>query len=230
MKLPKKPKETVKVNILGNVNILEAIKDKNIKRFIFSSSVYVYSDAGLFYRSSKQACELYIENYSKVYGIEYTTLRYGSLYGPRSDDRNWLHKTLKQALLEKKIVREGDGEELREYIHVQDAARLSVDILDERFKNRCLIITGTEQMKIKDLLTMINEVLKNQIDIQYVPTKDKEHYEITPYTFKPQTASKIRSNEHFDMGQGIINMLSEIHAEYIAPNENVESKEKLQLS
>ena len=38
------PIETVKVNVLGNINILEASKDAKIKRFIFSSSIYVYSD------------------------------------------------------------------------------------------------------------------------------------------------------------------------------------------
>ena len=211
-----KPKETVQINVLGNVNILEAIRDTNVKRFIFSSSIYVYSDSGLFYRSSKQACELLIENYSKAFGLEYTILRYGSLYGPRSDERNWIYRMLKQALLEQKIIREGDGEEIREYIHVHDAARLSVDILVEEYKNRCVIVTGIEQLKMKDLLRMVKEMLKNNVEIQFASAKHKEHYEITPYVFNPQMASKIRSNEHVDLGQGILNLLNEIHDQHVA--------------
>jgi UDP-glucose 4-epimerase len=110
-----KPIETAKINILGNTIILDACKKSNVKRFVFASSVYVYSKAGSFYRSSKQACELIIENYNEVFGLPFTILRYGSLYGPRADERNWIYQILIQAVTEGKITRYGDGEELREY-------------------------------------------------------------------------------------------------------------------
>ena len=210
-----RPIDTARVNILGNVNILEAAKDAGIKRFIYSSSIYVYSDAGSFYRSSKQACELFIENYEKLYGLDYTILRYGSLYGPRSDERNWIYKVLKQAILEKKIIREGNGEEIREYIHVQDAAKLSVDILGDEYRNRRIIIAGNEQIKVKDLLTMMKEILKGEVDIEFIPAKQNNHYEITPYVFNPQIATKMRGKEHLDMGQGILNILSELHRKHV---------------
>ena len=67
------PIGTIKNNILGNGYILESLKDKNIQRYIFASTVYVYSDSGSFYRDSKVACELYINDYHAKYGIPYTT-------------------------------------------------------------------------------------------------------------------------------------------------------------
>lgn len=210
-----RPVETARINILGNMHILEATRKAKAKRFVFSSSIYVYSDAGSFYRSSKQACELFIEDYQKMYNLDYTILRYGSLYGPRANEHNWIYRTLKQALTEKKMTREGDGEEIREYIHVYDAAKLSCDILKEEYKNRSLIITGNIQIKIKDLLVMIKEILKGDVDINYVPAKSKEHYEITPYVFNPKVATKIGNSEYLDMGQGILNILIEIHKRYI---------------
>jgi len=222
-----RPVETAEVNIMGNVHVLEAARLTGAKRLIFSSSIYVYSDAGAFYRSSKQACELFIENYQKVYNLDYTILRYGSLYGPRTDERNWIYRILKQALLEKKIVRKGDGEELREYVHVEDAAKLSVDILDEHYKNRCMIITGERQMKIRDLLMMIKEILKGEVDIEFQPAKFNEHYEITPYVFNPQIAKKIFGNEHVDMGQGIIDILSELHQKHLMLQGSEESSKKI---
>ncbi len=214
-----RPADTARVNVLGNINILEAAKEEKVKRFVFSSSIYVYSDAGSFYRSSKQACELFIENYQKVYGLNYTILRYGSLYGPRSDERNWIFRVLKQALTEKRMTREGDGEELREYIHVQDAAKLSVDILTPEYENRRIIISGHERIKIKDVLVMIQEMLKGDVEIKYLPAVHSEHYEVTPYVFNPQIATKLHGNEHLDMGQGLLNIMAEIHQKHILPQQ-----------
>ncbi len=206
-----KPVETVEINILGNTIILDACQKNRVHRFVFASSFYVYSEAGSFYRSSKQACELIIENYNKVFGLPFTILRYGSLYGPRADERNWIYGILKQALTEGKITRYGDGEEVREYIHVEDAARTTVDILSKEFENQCVIITGQQQMKIKDLLIMIKEMLGNKIEIEFLPSEFEEHYEITPYCFSPKIAKKITSSQYLDMGQGILQILQDIH-------------------
>jgi len=209
----KRPLDTVKINILGNSAILEAARKAKVKRFVFASSVYVYSKAGSFYRSTKQACELLIENYNESYGLPYTVLRYGSLYGTRADDKNYIYQTIKQALTQGKITREGDGEEIREYIHVQDAARGSVDILSEEFANQCVIITGEQRMKVKDLLVMIKEMLDNKVQIEYLPSKDGDHYEITPYTFTPKLARKIVSRTYLDLGQGILNCIQDVYKE-----------------
>lgn len=209
----KRPLDTVKMNVLGNTIILEACREHNIKRFVFASSVYVYSDAGSFYRSSKQACELIIENYYEQYGIPYTILRYGSLYGPRSDERNWIHEILKQAITEGKITRNGDGEELREYIHVEDAARCSVDILSDDFENEYVILTGNQQLKVKEVMVMIREILKNKVELEFLPNISNLNYEITPYSFNPKIAKKMVSNYYLDMGQGILQCLKEMYKE-----------------
>ena len=75
----KEPKLTVNINILGNLNILEACRLNKVKRFIYASSVYVHSNEGGFYRCSKQAAESYVKEYYKLYELNYTILRYGSL-------------------------------------------------------------------------------------------------------------------------------------------------------
>ena len=142
-KAKENPVRTVETNILGNTIILDACRKNNIKRFVFASSLYVYSKSGSIYRSSKQSCELIIENYHEDFGLPYTILRYGSLYGPRADENNWIYKVINQAISEGKITRYGDGEELREYIHVEDAARCSVDILSKEFENEYVIIPST---------------------------------------------------------------------------------------
>lgn len=206
-----RPLDSVRFNILGNSIILEACRKAGIKRFIFASSLYVYSKSGSFYRSTKQACELLIENYHEIFGLNYTILRYGSLYGSRSDENNVIYRYIKQALTEGKITRYGDGEELREYIHVIDAARGSVEILSEEFKNQHVIITGHQQMKVKDLLLMIKEMLDNKIELEYMPANESFHYEITPYSFAPKIGKRLTNKTYLDLGQGILDVIQSLY-------------------
>jgi len=205
------PLLSVKQNILGNAIILEACRKAGIKRFVLASSLYVYSKNGSFYRSSKQAAELLTENYQEVYGVPYTILRYGSLYGPRAGKNNFVSRVLRQALSEGKIVREGDGEEIREYIHVLDAARVSVEILTEEFANQYSIISGEQAIKVKDLLLMIKEMLDNKVKIEYIPPRTNFHYEITPYTFSPRLAKKVVCKTYVDLGQGLLKIMEDIY-------------------
>ena len=58
-----RPLDTVSANIAGTVHLLEAMREAGVHRFLFASTVYVYSREGGFYRCSKQACERYIEEY-----------------------------------------------------------------------------------------------------------------------------------------------------------------------
>lgn len=211
------PLDTVKLNILGNCHILEAAKDHRIKRYIFASTVYVYSQTGSFYRASKQSCESYIESYNQVYGLPYTILRFGSLYGPRSDQRNAIYGYLRQAVESKKIVYCGTGQELREFIHVQDAALCSVDILADDYENKCVILTGSQPMRVKDILMMIHEIMGKKVKIELKPvskskTKDL-HYAVTPYSFIPQEAKKLVRLHYTDIGQGLVGVLQGIYAE-----------------
>ena len=84
----KDPINSVKINILGTVLALEMCRKHNVKRFIYASTIYVNSSEGGFYRSSKKAGEDYIKEYKKIYNLNYTILRFGSLYGERANETN----------------------------------------------------------------------------------------------------------------------------------------------
>src|SRR5205085_10559999 len=115
-----KPVETARLNMLGTVHLLEGARRAGAIRFIQASTIYVSSEAGGFYRASKQACELWVEEYQRQFGLDYTILRYGTLYGVRSDARNSVYRYLHQALVSRRISARATGEEIREYIHVKE--------------------------------------------------------------------------------------------------------------
>ena len=204
------PTKTIHNNIIGTQNILEMARKNDVQRIMFASTIYVYSELGSFYRVSKQACEKIIEEYQREFELDYTILRFGSLYGPRANEFNSIYDFLLQAMKNNKIVRRGDGEELREYIHVKDAANLSVKSLDKRYRNKHLIITGSQQIKIKELLVMIREIFQGAIEIEYNDDVELHHYEITPYNYKPSTAIKITPDSYYDMGQGLMDLIFDL--------------------
>ncbi len=206
-----KPVEAAEFNVMGTMYIIDACREFSVGRFVYASTIYVYSDHGSFYRSTKQACELFIENYNQEYQLEFTILRYGSLYGPRANHFNFIRNVISRALIEKKIQRAGDGNEVRDYINVIDAARSSVDVLADEYANNYVMITGPQTMKVKEILEMIKEMLNHQITIEYTGGNLDGHYQITPYSFKPKVALKIIPRNYHDLGQGILECIYDIY-------------------
>jgi len=207
------PFDTMKINVLGTTNILEAARLNNVKRLIFASTIYVYSRTGSFYRVSKHACELLLEAYHERYGLGHTILRFGTLYGTRANDHNSVLRYLKEALTTGKINFYGTGNEVREYINVSDAANICVKILDEEFADQTLILTGHHRMRLSELLDMINEILGNNITITHHNEESKSHYTQTPYSYIPRIGKKIVSNTYCDLGQSLVEILNEIHSQ-----------------
>lgn len=206
-----RPVDTVRYNIMGNVHALEASRLAGVSRYIFASSVYVYSQSGGFYRCSKQACETYIETYREAYGLDYTILRYGSLYGPRADERNAIHRFIVEALRDKKIRYFGNPEALREYIHVEDAALCSVEILKPEYVNQSIVLTGSQPMTVGNLFRMIAEMLGEEIEFEFQHSDDGSHYRITPYSFNPKVGKRLTPPLQVDLGQGLLRIIEDVH-------------------
>ncbi len=206
-----RPIDTVRSNVLGNTILLDASREHEIRRYVFASSIYVHSDAGSFYRASKQAAELFVEAYHERFGLPYTILRYGSLYGRRADERNGMFRLVSQALEYDTITYSGSREATREYIHVKDAAAESVQILSEDFVNQHVILTGSEKMKVVDVMKMIAEILPGRPTLQFEEKTGDGHYDMTPYTFSPKIARKLISNQQIDISQGILDLMAEFY-------------------
>ena len=205
------PLESAELNIIGTLNVLQAMKKNKIRHIVYASTLYTFSRDGGFYRCSKQASEEYIREFYKQFKINYTILRFGSLYGPRSNSTNGMWRIVDSAINNSKIVYEGDPETRREYIHVIDAAEASINSLnDKNFKNKEITITGNQSVKVIDLLNMINEIMGSNKKIIFKKNIYKGHYKLTPYSNNYSFQKKYIPNFSIDLGQGIMDLINEI--------------------
>ena len=140
----KNPYDTIHLNVMGAMKALLACKETNVDRFLFGSTMYVFSPYGSIYRASKQACETIIETFSEQNKLNYTFLRYGSLYGPRAQSWNGLQNRVETIVKKKRLIYYGTGEEERDYIHIKDAAKMTVKALTDQYKNQAITLTGSQ--------------------------------------------------------------------------------------
>ena len=209
-----RPFETINLNIMGATTALEAARIAGVDRFLYASTMYVYSPFGSFYRASKQSVETIIEAYQEHYGFHYTLLRYGSLYGPRAQEWNGLRKYVRQIVKTGKLEYYGTGKERREYIHVEDAARLSVDVLDDKHQDKAITVTGSQVLTSSELIDLIFEIAGKEPDITWAEDdRERYHYSMTPYRYTPKQAQKLVPEEFMDLGQGVLELVEEINEE-----------------
>ena len=206
----KKPIGTAKINISGTVLALEMSYKYKIKRFVHASSIYVNSNEGGFYRCSKKAAEDYVEEYHRVFGLNYTVLRFGSLYGERSDNTNGLTNIINSAIANNKISYMGGKSHVREYIHVLDAAKASADILKDKYKNQHIVLTGKKRVKIHDCLKILAKILKISKKMKFFNKRYIGHYTTTPFTYKPKEGKKFIFGSQIKFNTGLLKLVNNI--------------------
>jgi len=214
------PKKTMEVNVIGTTNCLEAARQAGVKRFLFASTVYVSGNRGSFYRLSKQTCESLCKTYHEEFGLEYTVLRYGSLYGRESNHWNFIYVVCRALLTTGEYTYRSSPDAVREYIHINDAAQETVRIAgDPQFANKAVLITGHQRMKMKDFFFMIQEILGKEIVIHYAADGATPHYLITPYSFEIDVPVRVNLSSYVDISEGILDCLRQIQKEIDAGKE-----------
>ena len=145
---------------------------------------YARSKQGGFYSTTKRSCESLIEDYSKKFNINYTILRFGSLYGLRANYFNIILKFIVQGIKNRTIERVGNGKEIRNYINVKDAAKISIQILDKKYANKYFNIVGKEKISVKKVINLISKKTSAKKIIFHKNIVDDTHYKVNPFTYK----------------------------------------------
>ncbi len=208
------PEKTMEINVLGTTRCLQTARECGIKRFIFASSVYAAGNHGSFYSISKRACESLCKTYFEEFGLEFTILRYGSLYGTEANHWNFIYGLCKELLLTGKYTYNSSPDSLREYINILDAARESVNIaLNDEFINKTVMIAGHQRMRVEELFAMIGEILDEKIEIEYKPHSVRTHYHMTAYNLDKDIPVRVNMQTYIDISEGILECLNEVKRE-----------------
>lgn len=172
------------INTRGTINVLEAARKSNIKRVIYGSTTWVYSNAEVnevdestslhapshLYTATKLASEYYCQSYSELYGLEVTILRYGIPYGPRARDGAVIPIFVRKALNGQPLTIAGDGSQFRKFIYVEDLAEGNVMALQSIAKNKIYNLDGREKVTIRQIAETIQKIL-GDVKIEYTSAR-----------------------------------------------------------
>jgi UDP-glucose 4-epimerase len=176
------PEDAERVNARGTVVVLEAARRAGVKRIVYASTIWVYSDCqedavdeetllpapSHLYTSTKLAGELYCKAYQELYGIDYTILRFGIPYGPRAREAAVIPAFVGKALRGEPLTLAGDGSQSRRFVYVEDLADGVALGLSEVASNRVYNLASDENVSIKQ----IAETIKDELgDVEIVHTE-----------------------------------------------------------
>src|SRR5579884_4309782 len=178
------PEDAERVNARGTVAVLEACRRAEVKRVVYASTIWVYSDCepehvdedtllpppSHLYTSTKLAGELYCKSYQELYGIDYTILRFGIPYGPRAREAAVIPAFVNKAFKGEPLTLAGDGLQSRRFVYVEDLADGVALGLDEVARNRVYNLASDENVTIKQIAAIVQERVGNT-EIVHTPAR-----------------------------------------------------------
>lgn len=171
------------VNCIGTLRLLEAARHHGPKNFVFgsSSSVYGVNEKVPFaeddridlpispYATTKRSGELLCFNYSHLYGLRTSCLRFFTVYGPSQRPEMAIHKFTDLLARGQTVPMYGDGETRRDYTFVDDIVAGIVAAYDLAPAFEIFNLGGAETTRLSDLVRWLAEELAVEPRIEYLP-------------------------------------------------------------
>lgn len=175
------------INCIGTQNILECMKENNVKNIIFASSSSVYGNRKTVpfketdntdhqispYAATKKADELFLYVYHHLYKFNVMILRFFTVYGPRQRGDLAISKFTKSILEDKPIQMYGNGNTARDYTYIDDiidGIQKSIEYLEQNRKIYEILNLGeSTPIKLIDMIKTIEEKTNKKAIIQKLP-------------------------------------------------------------
>jgi len=178
------PREAEATNARGTLNVLEAARAGGVGRVVYASTIWVYGDGceglvdedatlGLpshLYTATKLAGEMYCRSYERLYGLEYTILRFGIPYGPRARPAAVVPAFVTRALAGEPLQIAGEGLQSRRFVYVEDLADGVVRSLAPAGANRVFNLAGERSVTIREVARTVGEIV-GDVEIVHTPAR-----------------------------------------------------------
>ncbi|MEM7401644.1 MAG: NAD-dependent epimerase/dehydratase family protein [Pseudomonadota bacterium] len=182
------PVDSATHNILGFINVLNAVKKNNAKRFVYASSAATYGNPKTLplpeneplgpespYGLEKQINELYVKLFKGLYDISSCGMRFFNVYGPRQDPKSpyaGVIALFADAVIAKQTLTiNGDGLQTRDFIFVNDVARANEAALDSDYEGAVNVATGST-VTLLELIEVLEKIVGHECKKTFGPERE----------------------------------------------------------
>lgn len=187
----KEPKKVNEYNVTGTLNLLEAVREHGIDRFVNASSSSVYGKPEYLpydeehlnepvspYGASKLAAEHYTRIYNEVHDLPTVSLRYFTVYGPRMRPNMAISNFVSRCINGKPPVVYGDGSQTRDFTFIDDVVDANLELLsDSSADGEIMNIGSTDNIDILSLAETVRDEIDPSLEIEFTDRheSDAEH-------------------------------------------------------
>jgi UDP-glucose 4-epimerase len=212
----KDPLLDARVNVLGMLNVLQNCTRVGVRKIVFASSGATYGTPDQFpiteetpqhpespYGITKMVTEYYLRYWQDAYGLTYTALRYGNVYGPRQDpngEAGVVSIFAKRFLARESVRIDWDGEQQKDYVYVGDVARANVLALEKGDNNIFCIATG-KGTSVNAIYDALAQITGYRPEIIHAPKRPGDIY--LAYFDCSKAAAMLGWHPEVDMLEGI---------------------------
>ncbi len=170
------------VNVMGTLNLLEAMKTANVTRLLFASSSSVYGNNKKVpfsetdnvdnpispYAATKKACELLCHTYHSLYDYDIFCLRYFSVYGPRQRPEMAIHNFAQNIIDDKPINVFGDGTSKRDYTYIDDIVDGTIAAMNNLDGFEIINLGESRTYSLKTVISLLEKYLNKKAIINRI--------------------------------------------------------------
>ncbi len=183
----KSPDVSFKLNVSSVQNILEAMRITDTKRLVFPSTAAVYGVTNgpklselaepkptSVYGCHKLVAELLIQEYAENYGFDATILRLFNVYGDLEKEQGVISLFVRRALTKQPLIVKG-GEQLRDFVHLNDVVEAFVHSLDNDAAYGEIINVGSGVgVSIREVAEIVKHSFP-KVEVKYKPPSKREY-------------------------------------------------------
>lgn len=175
----------VKNNINATQRLLEAVKDSDIKKFVYASSSSVYgnidllpmkesqlprpfSPYGVTKLAAEQLCNLYYENY----GVPIVSLRYFTVFGPRQRPEMSMSTFIKSMLYNKKLSIYGDGNQRRDFTYIDDIVKANLLAMTPSVEGEVFNVGSNSPIKLIEIIKILEKIIGKKAKLEFMSRQD----------------------------------------------------------